>query len=212
MSFKGIRFPTDISFGSTGGPAYSTTIISFKSGYEKRNLDWEYPRSSYDVAYGVRERSQLELLLDFFHVVQGRGYTFRYKDPLDYKSCKIDETVQATDQKIGTGDGSTTEFQIYKSYYKTSIDGSTNYSKSRKITKPVRATVVVAVDGTEVSNYTVDYTTGIITFDTAPADGAEITAGYEFDVHARFDTDEITIDMEAYLTASTEVPVVEVKD
>lgn len=212
IGFLDIRFPTDISYGSSGGPGYNTTVVSFKSGKEKRNVDWEYPRSNYDVAYGIDDHSHLESLVEMFHVAQGRGFTFRYWDPIDYKSCKLNELITSLDQSLGISDGSTSEFQLYKTYQKTSINGDVVYKKIRKITKPVRDTVLVAVSGEEVTNFSVDYHTGVISFDSTPSGELEITAGYEFDVHARFDVDEISVNLEDYQVGSLEVPVIEIKD
>lgn len=208
MSFVDVRFPTDISYGSAGGPNYNTSVVVIKSGKEKRNVNWNYPRIEFDVSYGVKDYDDLEDLIAFFHIVQGKGRTFRFKDHSDYKSCKTANTPSFDDQVIGTGDGSTTQFQLYKSY---SFGGSAR--QSRKITKPVSGTVLVGIDGTEqTSGWSVDHSTGIITFDSAPSDGAQITAGYEFDMEARFDTDSLSNDLESYRIGSTNVPVIEVKD
>lgn len=213
IGYKDIRFPTDISYGSSGGPQYNTSVVSFKSGKEKRNSNWEYPQSSYDVAYGIEEYDKLEKLVEMFHITQGRGYTFRYKDPLDHKSCKVNNIPSPVDQLIGTSDGAKTDFQLYKTYYRDSIDGSVTYSKVRKITKPVRGTVLAAVSGEETTDFEVDYNSGMLKFNSPPPSGEHsITAGFEFDVHARFDVDEISVNLEDYKVGSIDVPVIEVKD
>ena len=54
MAFVETRFPTDISYGSAGGPEYSTDIIVTQGGYEQRNINWAASRARYNVAYGVR--------------------------------------------------------------------------------------------------------------------------------------------------------------
>lgn len=213
MSFYDIRFPVGISYGSRGGPAYNTSIIVVKSGQETRNINWAYPRSQYDIAYGIRDKDDLETLIDFFHVVQGRAYSFRYKDYFDYKSCHTNETVAFTDQVISTGDNTETEFQIYKYYQKTALDGSPTYTRTRKITKIVYDSLLVGIDGIQQpeSEWTADETTGIITFDSPPGNGLSISCGFEFDVHARFDTDVLFVDLEDYLAARANVPIIEVK-
>lgn len=200
------RFPVNISYGSAGGPVYQTAVINMRSGRDKRNINWSYPRHEYDAAVGVRRMTDLEDLIGFFHTVIGRAYSFRWKDWADYKSCKTSQIVTATDQEIDTGDGEKTEFQLIKNY----TFGS--YSRSRNITKPVEGTVVVAIDGSETEDFTVDTDTGKITFDSAPADGAEITAGYEFDVHARLDSDSLSTNLTSYQAGETEVPVIEIKE
>ena len=60
----------------------------------------------------------------------------------------------------------------------------------RTITKPVAGTVRVYKDDAEqLSGWSVDVTTGVVTFSTAPAASVAITADFELDVSVRFDTD-----------------------
>lgn len=187
MAFHEVRFPTDISYGSRGGPRYATKVIELDSGAEERVQRWSSPKFVYDVDYGVKTLSQLRTVYNFFLMRQGATYGFRYKDFLDYTSASDNTgTPDDEDQSIGTGDGTTKTFQLTKTY----TDGT--YQWTRTILKPVTATVVVAVSGaaqTENTHFTVDYTTGIITFATAPSSSAPITAGFEFDVPVRFGSD-----------------------
>ena len=62
--------------------------------------------------------------------------------------------------------------------------------------------------------YTVDTTTGHVTFTPAhiPAPGAAITAGFEFDVPVRFDTDKLEIDIQGFRHgAIPSIPIVEIR-
>jgi uncharacterized protein (TIGR02217 family) len=81
------------------------------------------------------------------------------------------------------------------------------------ITKPVGGTVKVYLDDIEqLSGWSVDTTTGIVTFSTAPALGVEVTADFEFDVPVRFDTDHMAVTIESYrLHNWQQIPIVEVK-
>jgi len=204
------RFPDDISYGSRGGPGFATSIVVVDSGAETRNQRWAYPRHEYDVAYGVNTIAKLETLLEFFQIMAGRAIGFRFKDWMDYKSCGRDDTPSATDCAIGTGDGSDATWQLVKVY----TQGA--YTRTRKILKPVAGTVVVAVAGSakiEGIDYTVDTTTGIVTFagGSAPTAGQAITAGFQFDVPVRFDTDRLSININDYNAAAAQVPLVELK-
>ena len=207
MTFLDVRFPTNISYGSSGGPAYNTSVVVAGSGKEQRNANWDFPRCEFDVAYGVRGMGELEDLLDIFHIATGKAHTFRFKDHSDFKSCKLSDSPHFEDQSIGTGDGITTVFQLYKIY-----TFGTYTRRSRKITKPVLETVSVGLDGIEQdSGYSIDHSTGEITFDSAPSDGTKITAGFEFDVEVRFDTDSLPINLEEYNSGTVDVPVIEIK-
>jgi uncharacterized protein (TIGR02217 family) len=119
--------------------------------------------------------------------------------------------VDPADQEIGTGDGTTASFQLIKSYG----DGGSAYV--RPITKPVAGTVRVAVDGAEKSDgvdFTVDLQTGIVTFQTSAIPGAAqaVSAGFEFDVPVRFDSDLLTINLDAFAAGQIpDIALVEVR-
>ena len=111
------------------------------------------------------------------------------------------------DQLIGTGNGIATAFQLVKRY------ASGAQSWTRAITKPVAGTVTIALNGTpQASGWSVSTTTGLITFATAPAAGIAITAGFEFDVPVRFDTDRIAVSVASFQAGDLpQVPVVEIR-
>ena len=207
MAFHEVRFPDDISRNARGGPERRTQIVELASGDEERNASWANSRRRYDAAYGIRRADDLAAVVAFFEARNGRLYGFRWKDWADWKSCLPSGTPAATDHSIGTGDGTTTDFQLVKVY------ASGSQSWTRTITKPVAGTVKVAIDGVEqTTGWSVDTTTGIVTFTTAPATGAAITAGFEFDVPVRFDTDtlDVTLDIER-LGSITSIPLLEIR-
>jgi uncharacterized protein (TIGR02217 family) len=185
-SFIETRFPTAISRGSQGGPDWLAEIVERASGHEERNSPWSMPIHYYDVKYGVRTQDELHDIKSIYLVAGGRLRGFRYKDWADYKSCAPLTNLSPLDQVIGTGTGALATFQLQKTY---EFAGETFV---RLIAKPVAGTVRVAVDGTEktlTTHFTVNTTTGIVTFTLGniPALDAEVTAGFEFDVPARFD-------------------------
>ncbi|MBL1435865.1 MAG: DUF2460 domain-containing protein [Rhodobacteraceae bacterium] len=207
MAFHEVRFSDNISRGARGGPERRTQIVELASGDEERNASWANSRRRYDAAYGVRRADDLAAVVAFFEARNGRLYGFRWKDWGDYKSCLPSGIPSATDQPIGTGDGAATAFQLIKAY----ISGTQSWI--RTITKPVAGSVTVALDGSvQVSGWSVDIATGLITFATAPASGTNITAGFEFDVPVRFDTDRLDVihDIER-LGSITSIPLIEVR-
>jgi len=207
MAFHEVRFPDDISRGARGGPERRTQIVELASGDEERNASWANSRRRYDAAYGIRRADDLAAVVAFFEARNGRLYGFRWKDWADFKSCLPSGTPAATDQAIGTGDSATTDFQLVKVY----ASGAQTWI--RTISKPVAGTVRIAIDGVDqASGWSVDTTTGVVTFTTAPANGAAITAGFEFDVPVRFDTDtlDVTLDIER-LGSVTSIPLIEVR-
>lgn len=207
MAFHEIRFPDSISRGAKGGPERRTRIVELASGDEERNASWANSRRRYDVSYGVRRADDLAAVVAFFEARNGRLHAFRFKDWSDYKSCLPSAAPAPTDQIIGTGNGSTSTFALIKTY------ASGAQSWARAIIKPVAGTVTVSLNGiTQGSGWSVNTTTGIITFTVAPTTGAVIRAGFEFDVPVRFDTDELPVTLDIERTGSIpSIPLIEVR-
>lgn len=208
MAFHEIRFPTNIAFGATGGPERRTEIVTLGSGAEERNSPWAHSRRRYNAGLGLRSLDDVHELIGFFEARHGRLYGFRWKDRADFKSCAPGADAAATDQRIGTGDGATQTFQLVKTY------SSGDITYERPIVKPVTGSVAVAMNGTALAEaaFSVDATRGIVSFVVAPGAGAVVTAGFEFDVPVRFDTDFLEINLAAFEAGSiASVPVVELR-
>jgi uncharacterized protein (TIGR02217 family) len=198
--FHEVRFPEDISWGAVGGPGYSTGIVKTISGGEQRIQNWAQARCTYQVAQGVKSQEQLDALIAFFRVRKGKVHGFRYKDWSDFTAVK---------QYTMTGDGIIKKCQLQKVY------GDSTYYEIRAIRKPVKDTLTIYKDDVEVSDtdYTFNYLTGEVEFDTAPAVGKIITASFEFDVPVRFDTDDMPVSIDDWQTYSwSGITIVEIQD
>ena len=207
MAFHEVRFPDNVSRGARGGPERRTQIVEMASGDEERNGTWADSRRRYDASYGIRKADDLAAVTAFFEARRGRLYGFRWKDWADYKSGLPSANPAAVDQPLGTGNGLATTFQLVKLY------ASGAQSWTRTITKPVAGTVALALNGVpQITGWTVNTTSGVVTFAAAPAPGVAITAGFEFDVPVRFDTDtlDVTLDFER-LGSITSIPLIEVR-
>jgi uncharacterized protein (TIGR02217 family) len=209
MAFHEIRFPANLSFGSAGGPERRTEIVTLANGFEERNTPWAHSRRRYDAGVGLRSLNDVETLIAFFEARTGQLHGFRWKDWSDYKSCAPLSNPAPDDQLIGTGDGVTAVFQLQKTYQ----SGLQSYT--RPIRKPVAGTLVVAVAGdqkVESLEYSVNLATGEVTFVLPPDLGTRVTAGFEFDVPVRFDTDAIQTSVASFQAGEVpSVPVVEIR-
>ncbi len=211
MSFHEVRFPTAISRNATGGPQRRTDVVTLASGHEQRNSRWADSRRTYNAGYGIRSLDDLELVIAFFEERRGRLHGFRWRDHVDAKSCAPGATPSSTDQEIGVGDGLGATFQLVKTY------GSAHAPWTRNIVKPVAGTVQVAVDGAPVPEgtaWSVSTATGLVTFaaGSVPAPGAIVSAGYEFDVPVRFDTDRLEINVMSFRHGTIpSIPVIEIR-
>ena len=205
MAFHEVRFPTDLSRGATGGPERRTEIVTLASGAEERNTPWAHSRRRYDAGLGMRSLDDVDAVVAFFEARRGQLHGFRWRDWADWRSCAPSGQVGPFDQAIGRGDGAARAFGLVKRY----ASGGDTYA--RPIAKPTPGTVRVAVDGEEVPA-AVDAATGLVTLDEAPAAGAAVTAGFEFDVPVRFDTDRIQVSVAGFEAGEVpSVPVLEIR-
>lgn len=187
MSFHEVRINEGVTPNTSGGPGFSTNIIEIESGAEERVGRWANPRRRYNAAYSVKTPGDLNALLGFYMAREGCLHGFRYKDWLDYATTPSGnthhshETVSELDETLVAVDGTTNQFRLVRRYT------SGPATKLRYLTKPVTGTVKVAVDGalkTTGVDYTLDTTSGVVTFGGAP--GGVVTGGCEFDVPVRF--------------------------
>lgn len=208
-AFHEVRFPLRLALGTSGGPVRRTDIVNLSNGRENRNQRWRNSRRAYDAGSGVRSITDLYAVLTFFEARGGQLYGFRFRDPVDHSSCPPLANPTAMDQRIGTGDGSTTRFQLVKTY----DDAGGGWT--RIIAKPVAGSVAVSVNGAVIAPaaFTTDHASGIVTFAAGqvPAAGAAIRAGFDFDVPVRFDTDRIDVSLASFEAGRIpSIPLVEI--
>lgn len=209
MSFHDVRFPPAISRGSSGGPERRTTVVTLASGFEERNSPWKHSRRSYDAGVGVRSEDDIAAVVGFFEARAGRLYAFRWKDWSDHKSCAPSQAPSPMDVALGAGDGALTRFPLIKTY----ASGPGGYD--RPIRLPVAGTLQVALDGellTEGAGFSFNADTAEVVLSAAPAAGQLLTAGFEFDVSARFDTDRIEVNLVSFRAGEIpSIPILEVR-
>lgn len=176
--FRDALFPKEYAYGADGGPEWSTDLFLSPGGWEARQGHWPVRRGRWTVSFQNRDKAEIDELLHFFRAVAvGRGYSFRFRDFTDYQF----------NNTIAVGDGTTTAFPLQKRYETGML------VLYVPITKPVAASLIVAVNGVQTVAYTLDAQTGTITFPTAPVSGAVIAAAGEFDRTVRFGEDTLTL-------------------
>ncbi len=209
MNFHEDQFPTNLSFGATGGPERRTEIVTLGSGFEERNTPWQDSLRRFDAGLAVQSLDDIQGVIAFFEARQGQLYGFRWKDWADYKSAPPSQTITDADQILGVSDGLNRVFQLVKTY----TSGGQNYQ--RIITKPVMGTVIARAGRYQLQeniHFTVDYTTGFITLKSIYTRNTQIKAGFEFDVPVRFDTDRLDINIASFHAGEVpSIPVVELR-
>lgn len=185
------RFPTSLSKGASGGDSFDTRISTLPNGNEQRVAKRSTALGRWTISFNNRDKALFQQLRNFLLAVKGMREAFRFKDPLDYES----DTQQSCSP--ATGNGSNKIFQLQKSY---TVDSPLT-AYVRTVTKPVADTVRVFDNGTEVfspATWSVDTTTGIVTFVTAPINTHTVKATYEFDKIVRFGEDNRDSSIEAH--------------
>ena len=207
QAFHDVRFPVEVGLGASGGPAFSTVIATTASGHEQRNMQWADARMSFDAGLGVRSEADLGAVVAFFRARRGAAAGFRFRDPGEDSSSGMTGVPGPGDQVLGVGDGVQTRFELVKRY------GDGADAQVRRITRPEGGTVRVAVGGVEVvAGWTVA-AFGVVEFDVAPVVGAEVTAGFRFDVPVRFAEDRLDVSLATFRAGELpSVGLVEVRE
>ena len=207
MTIPAYRLPPSIERGAIGGPEFKNVVQSAAAGTERRVRQWAQCRARYDIAYGLLNSGDpignYQAILHLFYAHFGMLHPFRFKPWDDF---------QASNELLGTGDGSTTEFQLLKTYDPSlillSVAGSLYYV--RLIVLPVASSLVMTLDGAPTTAYTLG-DGGMITFTSAPTAGQIIRWSGEFDLPMRFNTDYLPITMDVNEIAQIQsIPIVEV--
>jgi uncharacterized protein (TIGR02217 family) len=207
--FHDVLFPIELSIVSRGGPQRATEIVVLGSGREERNARWEHARRRYDAGTGLRSLALLSRVTAFFEARRGRLYGFRWRDGADDRSSAPGVDPTPTDQLLGIGDGTRCAFGLAKTY------GGAFAPYRRPITRPVPASLRVAVAGVEqvATRWSFDAASRGIVFapNSVPPAGAEVRAGFLFDVPVRFDIDHLDIDLAALAQGRIpHIPVIEI--
>ena len=190
IDFAEEKLELGYDYGAVGGMRFKTTIINKGDKQEQRNVDWWLPLGRWQLGERTLLESDVQginevIQLRTFHANRkGSKQGFRFKNWSDYK---------VTNQHLGTANGQATQWQLMKTYF------AGNYQTHRPITKPVPGTVKVYLDNIEaLGGWSVDYSTGVLSFATPPPNETVISCDFEFDVPVWFENDEFSWTLEGY--------------
>ncbi len=171
-SFSGITYPVKKS------PMWDTDVMKSVSGKRTTLARMSYPTYAFELPISFLRTAaaflEFQDLMAFYNTAQGRANLFRFNDPDDNT---------ATVQGFGTGDGTTTTFQLVRA-----VTGL-SFSWVDPVYYPVTAAIFNnGVLQTLGVNYTIS-TTGLVTFTVAPVLGRALTWTGTFHWLVRFDDD-----------------------
>ena len=164
-SFTGLSWPVKRS------PRFHTKVMAAVSGMETRAAFMAYPLYKIDLTFDYLSLNDWQTLGGFFKARKGKFDSFLFDDL---------EDNTATAQLVGTGNGSTTSFQLVRS-----VGGFTE-----PVENPKSTGLNVYISGALQSSGYVIGPTGILTFTAAPSVAVSVTwtGGYYWRV--RFDQDD----------------------
>jgi uncharacterized protein (TIGR02217 family) len=166
-------------------PEFSNLYQRAASGKEIRLALYQYPLRHWELSYGYLKDNpndlspgasdtDLAIIQSFYEGQQGGFSSFLFDDPTD-------DLVQG--QLIGTGDGTTTQFQLSRT------KGSITIPIQNPFTLPPPVIYLNGVVQSTPSQYSIG-TTGIVTFVTAPGAGVLVTADFNYYWQVRFEEDK----------------------
>ncbi|WP_017672458.1 DUF2460 domain-containing protein [Blastomonas sp. AAP53] len=206
QAFDDVSFPLPIGREAQSTSRFSTQVFRSVSGHETRNSLWADANLSFDVGPGIRSEADCTELVRFFRARRGAARGFRLRDPLDCSSAEGDAAPHHADQLLGQGDGIRSEFALIKHY------GDPPDGQQRRITRPVAGSVSISLDGVPATGWTLQ-AGGIIAFADPPPAGAQVRAGFLFDVPVRFASDELTVNAATYAAGeAVSVPLIEIRE
>ncbi len=204
--FDDVPYPFALGRSASVAPEFSTSIAVTASGHERRNSLWSDARLHFDVGPGIRSEAELSELITFFRARRGPARGFRLTDPFDNSSNAMNGSPTMLDQLIGIGNGERADFQLLKSY------GGGAEPQVRAITRPRPETLVVSVGGAATTAWTLGEK-GMLRLLSAPPPGAEVRAGYRFDVPVRFAEDRLDISAVNFAAGEApSVPLIEIRE
>lgn len=187
--FHDVLFPKSISLDAKGGPVVDgVDIMTLYSGQEQRNIANELQTMEWVVNREVLNSTEIASAIQFLRARNGPAYSFRFFDYSDY---------QVVTGVIGTATAGQTDFQLVKIY----SDSAGSYT--RNLTKPIDpntysgyTTPKVYIDGVEqASGWSIDYSTGVLSFTSGLTAGEVVTATFDFHCHVRFDFEKMSMNL-----------------
>ena len=171
--------PTVIIAGLQGSNVRSNTRAMNQGGFGQINVNWTRTLRQYQLGFVAMLPSEWTFIEGLHEVTEGGAFGFLLLDPKDQK-C-----TAAQGRLVGTP-GTAGPYRLDKRY---SSVGTTRF-KDRTITRPVPAGLLCFVNGTSRA-YTLNTTTGAITFTVAPITTDVLTWSGTFHVPVHFLEDSL---------------------
>jgi uncharacterized protein (TIGR02217 family) len=202
MAFKNLEFPRDLSPGLEWGAGYEVETVEENNGAaaEIRNQISSYPRHSANAAKVCKNEAMMRKFMSFFHVMAAQTFSFKVRNWQDYK------VIRAEGRFRDLGDGT---WQFVKRW----TEGAYT-SDDYDVTLPEQGTLAVYTGAgalmVESSDYTINYSTGVLTTLESP-DTAPVQWSGQYFIRARFDMKRLGVVIPKLAIFKTlNLPIIEV--
>lgn len=198
MAHLATRLTEHVELGAVRRDVDDLEVVRTDGGSEVRNTRWSQSLLAFDVSFPTATRDDPVFLevRNAYRATRAGLHSFKFRDWTEY---------QAVDEVFGECDGATTVFPLVKRY---TFGAETH---ERRIFNPV-SPVSFKVNGAAFpAGYSVDYTTGIVTFTAPPAADAVLTWSGEFDVPVRFDGELTSTGVATHLEHHETITLLEVR-
>jgi uncharacterized protein (TIGR02217 family) len=178
-----------LQFPVTRSPYFQTNIQKAKSGREVRISEQAIPLRKWSMSFSALRQNKIQVGQTYNDFARLEGFFLQLGGAFDSFLFQAPEDFQLTDEDIGTGNGIALTYQITRNLggYKESI-----YEIA---TSPVPVVKVNGVTKTVVTDYTINSSTGVITFVVAPPNTQHVTVTLQYYFRCRFTNDNIDLDL-----------------
>jgi uncharacterized protein (TIGR02217 family) len=160
MAFIEDSFPSDYDYGSGFETDYAVDVVTTIGGAEYRSQRHPYPILKLDIDFTRQRDDVIKRILDLNNRAGGMMDAFRVKNWNEYSTNNYRDTPTALDQPVSV-DAATGKYQLMRWYGNPAVATC----RRRRIRKPVAGSALIGVGGAAypVGQFTVDYTTGLVT-------------------------------------------------
>lgn len=209
--FLEYQLDTRISYGTSGGLGYNTTVVSNQTRKETRFILQSRGLWKFSITFKNKSKSFLQGVQAFYASVAGKAYGWRFRNNREYYTCTDDYASGISgwsSEPISTYAGGTTMQLIH-----TRNPGKAT-AEIVPIVKPdLTLAIILYRDGSLTAwpsgNYTLNTATGIVTFSVSQTGHTFAWKG-QWDTPVRFDVDDSEITWDDYDVANMSIPIVEI--
>ena len=176
MAFKNIKLPINIASKAISGPCFQSSVVETSAGKDFIQSGWLFPKIKYELRPSQLLQSDMDELIAFFRIMQGKVHSFRMLDISDYSS---------KNQILGVVQNQQKKFDFIKTYKLE------NEISTRKINLANMNSVEIFLNNKKLEDGKFNATNSYVEILIPINSGDIVSANFTFDVKVRFDNNTI---------------------